>query len=502
MKAILNPAIQSFISLGLKNIENWVNHPIETQRHVLQDLISNAQHTDFGIKYQFSTMMSIRKFKEKIPLFEYDQFKPYIDRIINGEENVAWNTPISWLAKSSGTTNDKSKFIPISAECLVDGHYKAAKDVLYLYYKNVKNSNMLLGKGLVVGGSHQVHQINENFQCGDLSAVLLQNSPFWSTIIRTPDLSIALLDDWEEKIYKLAEATMNENVTSLVGVPTWSLLLLNKILEISGAQNIMEVWPQFEVFIHGGVSFLPYKHQFKELFGGQVKFMEIYNASEGFFAIQDDIENEGLLLLLDHGIFYEFMDFDEFGRTDAKTMGLDKVSLNKNYVMIISTNTGLWRYVVGDLIQFTHLYPFRIIITGRTKQYINTFGEELMIHNTDKAIELTSLELDCMVKEYTLAPVHLTNENSGYHKWMVEFEKTSPNIQKFTEKLDAHLQQLNSDYEAKRQHNLALSLPIVIEAKNNEFHRWLKLKNKLGGQHKIPRMTQNLTLINELLALK
>ncbi|MCX8472325.1 MAG: GH3 auxin-responsive promoter family protein [Sediminibacterium sp.] len=502
MKAIFNPAIQSFISIGLKNIENWVKYPIETQRHVLQDLISNAQHTAFGLKHNFSNIMSIRKFKEKIPLVDYDKFKPFIDKIIEGEEDITWNTPISWLAKSSGTTNDKSKFIPISEECLMDGHYKAAKDVLYLYYKNVKNSSMLLGKGLVVGGSHQLHQFNENFQCGDLSAVLLQNSPFWSTIIRTPDLSIALLDDWEEKIFKLAEATMKENVTSLVGVPTWSLILLNTILKISGAKNILEVWPQFEVFIHGGVSFLPYKHQFEELFGGNVKFMEIYNASEGFFAIQDNLEDDGLLLLLDHGIFYEFMDFEDFGKPEPKTIGLDKVVLHKNYVMIISTNTGLWRYIVGDLIQFTNVYPFRIIISGRTKQFINTFGEELMVHNTDKAIELASLDNQCMVKEYTLAPVHLTTKHSGYHKWLIEFEKPPLDLLSFTKSLDAHLKQLNSDYEAKRQHDLALAMPKILQIKNNEFHRWLKLKNKLGGQHKIPRMSSDLKLINELLELK
>ncbi|MDI9337127.1 MAG: GH3 auxin-responsive promoter family protein [Alphaproteobacteria bacterium] len=499
MKTLLNPAIQSYFILNQKNIDSWMLNPIQTQRKVLQDLITNAQYSQFGLQHEFASIFSIKNFKQKVPISEYEDYYHFINQIIQGEDHVIWNTPVEWFAKSSGTTNSKSKYIPISSECLEEGHYKASKDVLSIYFKLFPNSNLLAGKGLVVGGSHQLHPLNNQVNCGDLSAILLQNSPFWSTLIRTPDLSIALLDDWETKINKLAETTINENVTSLVGVPTWSLILLKKILDMTQKKVIKDVWPQFEVFIHGGVSFHPYKKQFQEILGDNVNFLEIYNASEGFFAIQDNLEQEGMLLLLDHGIFYEFMTLDEFYGNKIKTIGLNKVELKTTYVLIISTNSGLWRYIIGDTIEFTSLNPYRIIIKGRTKQFINAFGEELMVDNTDRAIEATCLQTNAFIKEYSVAPAYLTTTSKGYHDWLIEFEKEPPNIEEFSDVLDQNLMNLNSDYEAKRTLDMAILKPKITTLKQNTFHHWLKINNKLGGQHKIPRLNNNRDFLNEIL---
>src|SRR5829696_5376546 len=426
---LLSPAISGFARLRLWSIEQWMNDPVPTQYAVWQDLLASGQYTEFGRKYNFSLIQSLADYKKAVPVHSYDDIKGFIERMMQGEENILWNTPISWYAKSSGTTSEKSKFIPISEESLKDNHYKASKDVLSLYYVSNPESDLLTGKGLVIGGSHQINQFNEEVQYGDLSAVILQNSPFWSNWIRTPDLSIALMDEWEAKIEKLAQSTIQENVTSMAGVPTWLIVLLKRILEITGKENIKQVWPSLELYMHGGVSFVPYKKQFEELIGVPINYLEMYNASEGFFAGQDDIDKEGMLLMCDHGIFYEFVPVEEWEKPNPRTILLQEVEAGKNYALVITTNGGLWRYLIGDTIQFTSLQPYRIKVSGRLKHYINAFGEEVIIDNTDKAIAVASHNCDVVVNDYTAAPVYFSQTANGTHEWLIEFEKEPQNIQ-------------------------------------------------------------------------
>lgn len=498
---LLSPAISRLARLRLWGLQNWINYPVTAQRNVLQDLVTQAQYTEFGRKYLFSSLFTVKDFKNCVPIHEYDDIKPYILRMMNGEENVLWNTPINWFAKSSGTTSEKSKFIPISEETLKETHFKGSKDVLTNYYKNFPESDLLTGKSLVVGGSHQVHSINEEIQYGDLSAVLMQNTPFWGHWIRTPELSIALLDEWECKIDQLAKNTINENVTSLAGVPTWTIVLIKRILEISGKKTLKEVWPNLELYIHGGVSFTPYREQLQKLVGGPINYLEMYNASEGFFAAQNMPEDDGMLLFADHGIFYEFMPVEEYGNARAKTFGLKQVELNKNYALVISTNGGLWRYLVGDTIQFTSLRPFKIKVTGRLKHYMNAFGEEVIVDNTDKAIAIAAGKTNAIVSDYTAAPIFFTELENGAHEWLIEFDKEPDDIKEFTFQLDSALKSVNSDYESKRYRDIALRMPIVHVLKPGTFRGWLKRKGKLGGQHKVPRLSNERTLIEQILGL-
>ncbi len=499
---ILSPAISSLARMRLWRIDGWRNNPIESQREVLQDLVTSAQYTEFGRKYDFSRLFNLKKFKQAVPIHEYDDLKPYIQRIMEGEQNILWNTPIHWFAKSSGTTSDKSKFIPVSDESLEDCHYKAAKDVLTLYYNFNPDSDLLTGKGLVIGGSHTVHQINEEAHYGDLSAVLLQNSPFWGHWIRTPDLRIALMDEWESKIEQLASTTVTETVTSISGVPTWTMVLFRRILELTGKSSMSEVWPHLELYIHGGVSFLPYKEQFSKLVGKDIHYLEMYNASEGFFAAQDKPGEEGMLLFTDHGIFMEFMPIEEYGKTDPQTIGLQDVELGKQYALVISTNGGLWRYLLGDTIVFTTLQPYRIKVSGRIKHYMNAFGEEVMVENTDKAIALACKETGAVVNDYTAAPLYFGESSNGTHEWLIEFEKEPESLQQFTIVLDEALKNINSDYEAKRYKDIALRMPVVHSIQKGIFTEWLKTRGKLGGQHKVPRLSNERKYIEEIKAIR
>jgi hypothetical protein len=506
---ILSPAISSLARMRMWRIEAWMNNPVEAQRDVLQGLVTASQYTEFGKKYNFSKLFTIRSFKQTVPIHEYEDLKPYITRIMNGEQNLLLNTPVYWFAKSSGTTSDKSKFIPISEESLEDCHYKAAKDVLTMYYNFNPNSELLTGKGLVIGGSHTINPVNNEAQFGDLSAVLLQNTPFWGHWLRTPDLSIALMDDWESKIEMLAESTIKENVTSISGVPTWTLVLFKRILEITGKKTMAEVWPSLELYMHGGVSFAPYREQFKKLIGKNIHYLEMYNASEGFFAAQSlSLHNgehpgdDGMLLFLDHGIFYEFMPVSEYGKKEPNTIGLEDVEIGRNYAIIISTNGGLWRYQVGDTIQFTSLKPFRIKVSGRLKHFINAFGEELIVDNSDQAIAIASEKTGTIVNDYTAAPIYFSDSSNGAHEWLVEFEKEPGDIKMFIDELDAALKSINSDYEAKRYKNIALRKPVVHMLKKGVFTEWLRSKGKLGGQHKVPRLSNERTLLEEILAIK
>lgn len=482
------------------SIEQWMNDPVRAQYIVWQDLLAAGQYTEFGRDHHFSDLQSLQDYKNRIPVHEYENLKPYIERMMKGEQNILWNTPVTWFAKSSGTTSDKSKFIPVSEESLKENHYRASKDVLSFYYASHPDSGLLTGKGLIIGGSHQINTLNEEVSYGDLSAVVLQNSPFWAHWLRTPDLSIALMDEWESKIEKLAQSTIQENVTSMAGVPTWLIVLLKRILEITGKANIKEVWPGLELYMHGGVSFVPYRHQFEKLIGAPINYLEMYNASEGFFSAQDDVNQEGMLLMCDHGIFYEFMPVSEYGKEFPQTLQLDEVEKDKNYAPVITTNGGLWRYLLGDTIQFTSLQPFRIKVSGRLKHYINAFGEEVIVDNSDQAIAIASAKTGSVVNDYTAAPVYFSEEENGAHEWLIEFEKPPHNLEQFTLELDAALKTINSDYEAKRYKNMALRLPLVKPVAINTFKKWLSSKGKLGGQHKVPRLCNDRKFIDEISA--
>ncbi|MGN6193316.1 MAG: GH3 auxin-responsive promoter family protein [Ginsengibacter sp.] len=497
---LLSPVISRLARMRLWGVENWISFPISAQRNVLQHLVTQAQYTEFGRKYKFSRLFTIKDFKNRIPIHEYNDLKSYIERMMAGEQNILWNTPIYWFAKSSGTTSDKSKFIPISEESLKDIHFKGSKDVLTNYYKNFPDSDLLTGKSLVVGGSHQVNSLDEEIQYGDLSAVLMQNTPFWGNWIRTPQLNIALLDEWESKIEQLAQSTIHENVTSLAGVPTWTIILIKRILEISGKKTLKEVWPNLELYMHGGVSFVPYHDQINKLIGSPINYLEMYNASEGFFAAQNMPDDEGLLLYTDHGIFYEFLPVEEYGKSN-ETIGLKEVELNKNYAPVISTNGGLWRYLLGDTIEFTSLRPFKIKVTGRLKHFMNAFGEEVIVDNADKAIAIASEKTNSIVKDYTAAPVFFSENNNGAHEWLIEFETVPNDLKRFTFELDEALKSVNSDYEAKRYKNIALRLPIIHSLQKNTFDHWLKSKGKLGGQHKVPRLSNERKMIEEILCI-
>lgn len=496
---LFSPAISTLARLRSWRIEAWMQHPISAQREVLQDLVTSAQFTEFGRKHGFTKLFNTKAFKEAVPIHEYHDLKPYVERIMEGEQNILWNTPINWFAKSSGTTSAKSKFIPVSQESLEDGHFKAAKDVLTLYYMSNPDSALLTGKGLIIGGSHSINSIHDEAHFGDLSAVLMQNTPFWGSWIRTPELKIALLDEWEEKIQKLAESTINENVTSVSGVPTWTLVLFQRILEMTGKQNMKEVWPSLELYMHGGVAFHPYKEQFDRLIGNDIRYLEIYNASEGFFAAQDQPGEEGMLLMLDHGIFYEFMPVEEYGKQNPKTIGLKAVETEKHYAPVITTNGGLWRYLVGDTVQFTSLNPYRVKVSGRLKLFINAFGEELIIDNAERAMAMACTETKAIVTDYTAGPVYFSEEGNGAHEWLIEFEKAPDDLALFAALLDEKLKTLNSDYEAKRHKGIALRPPIIRVLQQGHFNRWLKQKNKLGGQHKVPRLSNDRTVIEEVL---
>ena len=486
--------------MRLWRIDNWTRHPMVAQREALQNLVTTAQYTQFGKEYHFSTLFSIKDFKQRVPVHEYEQLFPYIEKMLEGEENILWNTPVKWFAKSSGTTNNKSKFIPISEESLKENHFKASKDVLSSYYKNFPSSDLLTGKGLVIGGSHQINSINNEIQYGDLSAVLMQNTPFWGQWLRTPELSVAIMDNWEEKIEKLAQSTVNENVTSIAGVPTWTLILLKRILEITNKNSIKEVWPNLELYINGGVSFIPYRDHFEKIIGKPINYLEIYNASEGFFAGQESPDDEGMTLFTEHGIFYEFMPVEEYGKPFPNTVGLDKVELNKNYAIIVSTTGGLWRYLVGDTILFTHLHPYRIKVTGRLKHYMNAFGEEVIVDNADKAITIAAQKTNAIVSDYTAAPIYFSEQKNGAHEWLVEFDQAPNSLDSFTNELDFALKSINSDYEAKRFKDIALSSPQVHSLPKGTFSKWLQKKEQVGGQHKVPRLSNERKILEEIFA--
>ena len=495
--SFLNTVTTWFLKKRMHQIELFKKYPLEVQNEVLISLLKNAKNTEFGIKYNFNSINNYSSFSKNIPLTDYESFFKYIERSIKGESNIFWNSPIKWYAQSSGTTNSKSKFIPVSKESLEECHYKAGKDVLCLYVNNNEDSNLFSGKSLRLGGSKKLYE-NNNYYFGDLSAILIDNLPLWAELLSAPSNEISLMDKWDEKIKAIINSTLNENITSLAGVPSWMLILLNKILEDRNERTIKDIWKNLEVYFHGGVNFNPYINQFKSVLGEDVRFYETYNASEGFFAIQDRNGSDDMLLMLDYGIYFEF---EILNKLNHEIINLSKVKLDTNYAIIISTNAGLWRYKIGDTIKFTSLNPFRIKITGRTKSFINAFGEELIIENAENALNKTLSKHKSRIVEYTVAPFFISKKNSGYHQWLIEFEKKPLNISKFCEDLDSNLQELNSDYKSKRFKDITMKSLEIIIAKEKLFFDWLRLKNKLGGQNKIPRLSNDRVIIEELIKL-
>lgn len=486
----------------IHQIEFFMKYPYEVQEEWLQSLLLTSKQTEWGKKYDYKNLESVNDFKNRVPIQNYDSLKPYIERMLQGEQNVLWPSEIKWFAKSSGTTSDKSKFIPVSTESLEECHYKGGKDLLSIYCHNRPETQIFTGKCLVLGGSHQINPMNDETQYGDLSAVLIKNLPIWAEFHRTPELSIALMDNWEEKIEKMALSTIPVNVTNISGVPTWTIILAKRILEITGKNNLLEVWPNLELYFHGAVSFAPYREQFKKLIPNKdMYYLETYNASEGFFGIQDQDNSSDMLLMLDYGIYYEFIPMEEIEKEFPKSLDLSEVELNKNYAIVISTNAGLWRYMIGDTVKFTSLAPHRIVITGRTKHFINAFGEELIIDNAEQALVIACNATDAIIKDYTAGPIYFGEEASGGHEWIIEFEKMPNSTEEFKIKLDNALKSLNSDYEAKRRGDLALKFPTIHIARSNTFYEWMKMRGKLGGQHKVPRLSNNRQYLDELLPL-
>ncbi len=498
--SFINSFIAWYFKRRIPRINQFRINPQEIQRQLLKDLIDKAKNTEWGKKFSYEQIKTYEAFRDMVPLQSYQDVMPFVERMLKGEQNILWPSAINWFAKSSGTTGDRSKFIPISKESLETCHYRAGKDVISLYCYNYPDTGIFDGKGLIMGGSHKVSEFNKKAFVGDLSAVLLQNAPFYSNFYRIPDLSIALLDNWEEKLDKLAHATYKENVTNVSGVPSWNLVLMKRILEITGRKNILEVWPKMELFIHGGVNFAPYRSQYEQILPtADMRYLETYNASEGFFGIQDKKEGSDMLLMLDYGIFYEFIPMDEFGQENPAVLSLADVKTDINYALVISTNAGLWRYLIGDTVRFTNLNPYRIKISGRTKSFINAFGEELIVDNTDTALKTACEKCSAIMAEYTAAPVYLKNNESAAHEYIIEFEKEPENLDAFVEILDEELKKLNSDYEAKRSADLMLKKPKVVSVPKNTFFKWLKAKGKIGGQNKVPRLYNNRKYVEEIM---
>jgi hypothetical protein len=495
---IINSLIAWLMKKRIHQIELFKKYPSEVQHELLLRLIGQAKNTKWGEEYNYKNLDSLAAFKETVPVQDYEDIQPYVLRMKEGEKNLLWPGETRWFAKSSGTTSAKSKFIPLTKEALEECHFKGGKDMLSIYCNNNPDTQIFNGKGLTLGGSKQINQFNSESYYGDLSAILINNLPFWAQVMRTPDSSIALMEDYEEKLEKMATVTLTEDVTSIAGVPSWTLVLLNKILNLTNRSSIKEIWPNLEVYFHGAVNFGPYRQEYAQVIGKDINYLELYNASEGFFGIQDQVASSEMLLMLDYGIYYEFLPVDEPESKFPRTLSLDEVELNTNYALIITTNAGLWRYKLGDTIKFTSLRPYRIEISGRTKHFINAVGEELIVDNAERAISRTCEKTGCLISEYTAAPIYPTKTAAGRHEWLIEFSKEPADLNHFTEVLDEELKALNSDYEAKRTGNMTLDRPLVIPVESGTFYEWMKKRGKLGGQHKVPRLFNGRKYIDEI----
>lgn len=501
MRKTINEIFRWYYRLRYRRIERFMQNPHKAQREVFRQLIEAARHTEWGRKYDYRSIKTPEQFSERIPVQDYESLKPYIQRMMHGEKDVLWSGQIKWFSKSSGTTSDKSKFIPVSSRNLKTCHIRGTWDTMTLYYHNRPDARQFELKSMVMGGSLSKFQPYPTTMIGDVSAIMIEHMPSVARPFYIPDFETALMAEWEEKLEKMAQIASREpNVVMIGGVPTWTVVLFRRILEITGKQHMLEVWPNFQVYIHGGVSFMPYKKQFEAFFpSDKVDYQEIYNASEGYFAIQNDFSSPDMLLLLDNGVYYEFLPMSEWQKEDPKAIPLSEVETGKNYAMVISTNGGLWRYTPGDTVMFISTDPYKIKVTGRTKQFVNAFGEEVMVENTDKALAMTCAEMDAIVSEYTVAPVYFQGGGKGGHEWVIEFEKPPANLKAFNRLLDQNLQKINSDYEAKRYRDMALTQLRLRPAPPGTFHRWMASRGKLGGQHKVPRLANHRQYIEEIL---
>ena len=501
--AIINSVLTWIMKKRIHQIELFMKYPYDVQFELFKSLLSVSKDTEYGLKYDFASINNYQQFNQRVPISNYSDLKPYIERLRKGEQNILWPTDIKWFAKSSGTTAAKSKYIPVSTEALEECHYKGGKDLLSIYVNNYPDTLMFDGKSVAMGGSHNITEVNnEEYYDGDLSAIIIKNLPFWAQMLRAPNLEIALMDEWESKIEKIALSTMEHNVTTLSGVPSWTILLLEKVLELSNETTIKAVWPNLELFVHGGVKFDPYRKQFAKLIGFDgINYQESYNASEGFFGIQDRTDSNELLLMLDYGIFYEFISMSEIDKDEPKVIPLSEVLIGVNYAIIITTNAGLWRYKIGDTVMFTNLSPYRILITGRTKYYINLTGEELILDNAEKAISIACSKCNAIVNEYMAGPAFSENGNPNGHEWLIEFVTPPDRPDVFADAFDNALKSQNSDYEAKRYKDMILKPPMIKTIKKGTFYKWLHFKGKLGGQNKVPRLVDKREFLDEVLKI-
>ncbi len=504
MREIFNKIIAKYLKLRYKKISRFIQYPFETQEYIFKYLISNAQYTKWGLKYRYDKINTYEDFKKNVPISRYDDLKPYIHRMMLGEENVLWPSEINMFSKSSGTTEDKSKFIPVSTENLKECHIKGAWDAVSILYKHNPDSKLFASKNLVMGGSITQYAENPDVKIGDISALMMDKMPLIGRPFHTPDKEVAIMADWNKKIPLMAEIASKEDVAIFGGVPSWLLVFFKEVLRQTGKSNLVEVWPNLEAFMHGGVNFAPYKKQFQELIPkSDFLYVNVYNSSEGYFAVQNDFDsdNDDMLLLLDSQIFYEFMPFDQYGSDNPEVISLKDVELNKNYVLIISTNSGLWRYIVGDTIMFSSISPHKIKITGRTKHFINVFGEEVMVSNTDKALSQVQDKHNITIQEYTVGPIFMNDNSKGGHQWLIEFVQKPKDLSLFQRDLDLALQNINSDYEAKRYNSMALQELKITPLPKGTFYNWMKSKGKLGGQNKVPRLSNSRKYIEELLEI-
>lgn len=496
--SIFNSIAYAVMKSRHTEVERTINNPIEVQNDVFHQLIAAGKDTEWGKKYDYGNIKSWEDYNQKVPINEYDAFIPYIQRMQQGEQNLLWNSPITMFSKSSGTSGRVSKFIPVSHEALKQCHYKGGVDMLIIYCNMYSESNIFGGYNLAIGGSKQ-SQPSDPYYCGDVSAIIIDHLPRLAEMFRAPKREIALMSEWESKLMRMAETTSTQNIVSLAGVPSWMALLLQRCLDITNKNHIGEVWKNLEVYFHGGVDFLPYKQKFKQLIPNpDMRYVNIYNASEGYFGIQDQHGVSDMLLLLNNGVYYEFIETCELGKEQPKVTQLQDVEIGKNYALLLSTNAGLWRYLIGDTVTFTSKAPYRIQITGRTRNYINVCGEELIEDNANQAIKTACSETNCMVKEYTAAPYLSADNKPVGHEWIIEFEQEPADKELFAELLDKALKASNSDYEAKRYKNLILQKPVINFVPNGTFMKWLKDNNKLGGQHKIPRLKNTREIIDEV----
>ncbi|MBQ2553625.1 MAG: GH3 auxin-responsive promoter family protein [Prevotella sp.] len=498
----LTKIAKMFFLTRQKELDRYNNEAEALQQKVLRHLLKRGAETEYGRNHLFSTMHSYEDFVRQVPLNTYEELKGDIDRMRHGEKNILWPGQVRWYAKSSGTTNDKSKFIPVSPAGLHDLHYAGGVDSVALYLKNNPKSRMFDGKGLILGGSHAPNYNVSDSLVGDLSAILIENINPLVNLIRVPKKSTALLSDFEVKRERIARETLNKNITNLSGVPSWMLSVLTRVMELSGKVHLEEVWPNIEVFFHGGVAFTPYRPQYKELItSDRMHYMETYNASEGFFGVQSDLSDPAMMLMIDYGVFYEFIPMDEFGTDNPTVVPLAGVKTGVNYAMVISTTCGLWRYILGDTVRFTQTDPYKFVITGRTKHFINAFGEELVVDNAEQGLAYACKTTGAEVSEYTAAPVFMDGNAKCRHQWLIEFSRMPQDMDEFVKALDMKLQNINSDYEAKRFKDITLQQLEVVVARKGLFNDWLKKKGKLGGQHKVPRLGNDRKIIDELLEM-